>query len=138
MQINIWNLTKEKLSINKNKLRRFIYLIIDLLKIKSIQLNLYFIDERLMRQLNRSFFKKNYPTDVLTFNLGDKKDFLVELFICLEVARKNASLYKNSFLKEVLLYITHGLLHILGFNDRTIKEKILMEKKQQEILQKII
>ncbi|MCM8799595.1 MAG: rRNA maturation RNase YbeY [Candidatus Omnitrophica bacterium] len=138
MQIDILNLTREKFYIDKNKLQRHIYLIVKLLKIKSIKLNVYFINEKMMRKLNKSFFKKNYSTDVLTFNLGDTKDILAELFICLKVAKRNAVLYNNPFLKEILLYIIHGILHILGFDDRTKKQKNLMEKKQEEILKKII
>jgi probable rRNA maturation factor len=68
------------------------------------------------------------PTDVITFQHG-------EIFVSVEMARRNARRFGNSFERELRLYIVHGLLHLHGFDDRTAAGAREMEILQQEILQ---
>jgi probable rRNA maturation factor len=109
-----------------------------LLKIKEAQINIYFVNSRCIQSLNRIYLKKDCPTDVISFNLRDKKSILAEIFICLKIARENAFLYKSSFACEVMLYIIHALLHILGYEDKNKKERNIMLKKQNTLLEELL
>ncbi|MCM8792152.1 MAG: rRNA maturation RNase YbeY [Candidatus Omnitrophica bacterium] len=135
MQVNIEKLDNERLPLSKRIIRAAILYLLKFLKLKKGQLNIYFIDKRRIRLLNRRYLKKDKPTDVLSFNLNEKKgNILAEIFICLALAKRNAVLYKNSFAHEVMLYIIHAILHILGFDDRSKKERRLMLNKQESLL----
>lgn len=102
-----------------------------------------FVDNNEIQKLNRKYLKHNFPTDVLAFNLtsrkiGQKMVIIGDIVINVELAKKNARIYKNSFVKETTLYIIHGMLHLLGFNDYKASDKKLMEKHQEQLLQKVL
>jgi len=80
-----------------------------------------------MTLLHRQFLGQSGPTDVLSFQHG-------EIFISLETARHHARAFGNSLLRELKLYIVHGLLHLHGFDDRTPSEAHKMKAAQERIL----
>jgi probable rRNA maturation factor len=83
--------------------------------------------DRRMSQLHRQFFGETGPTDVLTFQHG-------EIFISAETAKRHARLFGNSMMRELQLYIVHGLLHLHGFDDRTRAQARKMRRTQEKIL----
>ena len=80
-----------------------------------------------MSRLHRQFLGQKGPTDVLTFQHG-------EIFVSVEMAKRQARAFGNSLLRELQLYIVHGLLHLHGFDDRTQPGARRMKKAQEEIL----
>ena len=80
-----------------------------------------------MALLHRKFLGQSGPTDVLTFQHG-------EIFISVETARRHARAFGNSLLRELKLYIVHGLLHLHGFDDQTPSEAHKMKAAQEKIL----
>jgi probable rRNA maturation factor len=80
-----------------------------------------------MALLHRKFLGQSEPTDVLTFQHG-------EIFISVETARRHARAFGNSVLRELKLYIVHGLLHLHGFEDQTPSEVHKMKAAQERIL----
>jgi len=66
-----------------------------------------------------------------------QKDYLGEVIISVEKASLEAKNYNHTFEEELLYYIIHGILHILGYRDYKTKEKEIMIKKQDEIFNKI-
>ena len=87
----------------------------------------WLISDRRMALLHRKFLGQSGPTDVLTFQHG-------EIFISAETARRNARAFGNSLVRELKLYIVHGLLHLHGFDDRTPGEADTMKSAQEKIL----
>ncbi|OPX28479.1 MAG: rRNA maturation RNase YbeY [Candidatus Omnitrophica bacterium 4484_171] len=114
--------------------------ILKILKANNAYVSLVFCDNCFIKKLNRRYFKRNRTTDVISFPLKDKfaPGFLGEIVISVEKAVSNAALYNSSVDNEIILYIVHGILHLLGWRDYTKKERIKMEKKQQRILKKIM
>jgi probable rRNA maturation factor len=102
--------------------------------------NVVFIDENEMQKLNKEYRKKDFVTDVLSFNL-DSKELLGEIYICPAYVRK--TIQKEMLVEEILRLIIHGILHLIGYdhdvelNDQT-KEKVEMFVKQEKILQNVI
>ena len=88
---------------------------------------IWLISNRRMALLHRQFLGKTEPTDVLTFQHG-------EVFISVETARRHARAFGNSLMRELKLYIVHGLLHLHGFEDRTQAEARKMKTAQEKIL----
>ena len=87
----------------------------------------WLISDRRMSRLHREFLSQTGPTDVLTFHHG-------EIFISVEMAKRQARVFGNSLVRELQLYIVHGLLHLHGFDDRTPAEARKMEEIQEKIL----
>jgi probable rRNA maturation factor len=101
----------------------------------------WLISDRRMAVLHRKFLEHIGPTDVLTFQHG-------EIFISAETARRHAREFGeedarrgrrvhgggNSLMRELKLYIVHGLLHLHGFDDRTPTEACRMKTAQERIL----
>ncbi len=88
---------------------------------------IWLISDRRMALLHRQFLGKTGPTDVLTFQHG-------EIFISVETARCQARAFGNSLMRELKLYVVHGLLHLHGFEDRTQAEARKMKTAQEKIL----
>src|SRR3954451_21305997 len=97
----------------------------DLRKLSAI--SIWLISDRRMALLHRKFLGQSGPTDVLTFQHG-------EIFISVDTARRHAHAFEHSLLRELKLYIVHGLLHLHGFDDQTPTEADKMKVAQEKIL----
>jgi len=95
---------------------------------KLSEIFIWFISDRRMALLHRKFLGQSGPTDVLTFQHG-------EIFISVDTARRHAHAFENSLLRELKLYIVHGLLHLHGFDDQTPTEADKMRVAQEKILE---
>lgn len=140
MKIEIVNQQKVK-RINLKSLRRQLNKISTLLNLSSSKISIVLCDNKAITNLNRKYFKKASSTDVISFPLKDNfdPDYLGEVVVSVEEAveatRRVAS---TTWWDELLLYIIHGILHLIGYDDRNKKERGQMEKKQQELLHKIL
>jgi probable rRNA maturation factor len=94
---------------------------------KLSEVFVWLISDRRMALLHRKFLGQTGPTDVLTFQHG-------EIFISVETARRNARAFGNSLMRELKLYIVHGLLHLHGFDDQTPSETRRIKTAQEKIL----
>ncbi len=86
---------------------------------------IWLISDRRMALLHRKFLGQSGATDVMTFQHG-------EIFISVDTARRHARAFGNSLLRELKLYIVHGLLHLHGFDDQTPAEVAQDEEAAQE------
>jgi probable rRNA maturation factor len=85
------------------------------------------VSDRKMASLHGQFMNESGPTDVITFQHG-------EIFISAETARRNARRFGNALVRELRLYVVHGLLHLHGFDDRDKANARKMEIAQWRIL----
>ncbi|OGX26332.1 MAG: rRNA maturation RNase YbeY [Omnitrophica WOR_2 bacterium RIFCSPHIGHO2_02_FULL_45_21] len=139
MKISIRNLSSQALPISYGAAKKLIRKILPCLG-KSKQpeewlLGIVFLNDTRIKLLNQKYLKANRPTDVLVFNYGQNT---ADLAISLESAKRNAKFYKASLKKELVRYIIHGLLHLYGYDDRSPKDKKIMFKHQEQILNQII
>ena len=84
--------------------------------------------------LNNQYLNHNYYTDIITFDYTEKDVIGGDLFISYDRVKENAKKYKETFKKELLRIIIHGLLHLIGFLDKTKEEKNTMTLKENEYL----
>jgi probable rRNA maturation factor len=84
------------------------------------EITLAFVGERAIRTLNRKFMKKDRPTDVLSFPLGEKgadgKFYLGDIVIAVPVAFRQSRARGHSLDRELRLLAIHGFLHLLGYD----------------------
>lgn len=139
MRINIQNL-QDKITIRPKKIKELVLKSLSLvgIKKKKVSINICFLDDKEIKKLNQRFLAKNIPTDVIAFNLSsNKKTILADIAISTETAIRNAKIFKTSPFYEIYLYIIHGLLHILGYDDRTKRQKKIIQRKTEYILNKL-
>ena len=89
------------------------------------------ISDRRMTDLHRQFMNQPGPTDVITFQHG-------EIFISVPTARLQARQFRTSMMRELQLYLVHGLLHLHGFDDRTAREIRQMRAAESAVLRRSI
>jgi len=133
VKITIKNL-QNKIAIHPQKIKNLIHQVLKGERVKeSGWINICFVNNALIKKFNAKFLKTNSATDVLAFNLGGgKKIILADIMISTDTAIKAASVFKTTPDYELLLYIAHGILHILGYNDRTKLQIKLMRKKENK------
>ena len=106
----------------------------------NFHFNLHSVDESKSKSLNKKYFQKNNPTDVLSFPLYKNLDTILELnkdhdedlgdmFINRKIVKEHAQIYENSFLEELQFIIIHGLLHLVGYSHKNEKELRKIEDK---------
>lgn len=100
------------------------------------QVDLAVVGSLRMADLNRRYLRHRGPTDVLSFDLSeqDRTRICAQLIICADVAVRQAKRYGTSARRELLLYVVHGLLHLLGYDDSTSAGSARMRQRQEQIL----
>ena len=73
-------------------------------------------------------------TDVLTFDLADGPELDTDLYVCVDEARRQTDARSHALKHELLLYIVHGVLHCLGYDDRDESEAERMHRREDEVL----
>jgi rRNA maturation RNase YbeY len=93
-------------------------------------LNYAFFDDEGLKALNNQFLNHDYYTDVISFN--ESKGFVIngDIAISVERVKENATKYNTFFEKEMLRVMAHGLLHLMGFDDKTDLERIAMQNAE--------
>lgn len=99
------------------------------------ELSIAFIGDKAIRKLNKSYRKIDRITDVLTF-AGDG-DFLGEIIIDYKQIKRQAKREGHPAKKELIFILTHGLLHLVGFNDKTEKGRLGMIRKGEEFIKNL-
>ncbi len=105
--------------------------------LQTIEMSLVFVTKKRIKKLNKEFRLKNKETDVLSFN-GDKVVSLGELIFCIEVIKDRAKKIKLPIKCYLAMLMTHGVLHLLGYNHEFSELKELkMFKLQNKIMRKV-
>lgn len=95
------------------------------------------VDESEMAGLNRRYLSHAGPTDVLSFDLSDSQTgcgLSVQIIVCGEVAVRQGRAHGLSPQQELMLYVVHGLLHQMGYDDSSVRGAARMHAREDEIL----
>ncbi|NOZ39349.1 MAG: rRNA maturation RNase YbeY [Planctomycetes bacterium] len=96
------------------------------------------VDGPTIHAINRQYLQHDYPTDVLSFVLEDREPYLEgELIVSTDAASQHASEYDWSAHNELLLYVIHGALHLVGFRDQQPEEIVAMRAAEAEHLRRL-
>ncbi len=106
-------------------------------KAKLADIDIAVVSGREMAVMNRKYLRHAGRTDVLSFNLtGEGERFVsAQIIVCGDVAVAEAAKRTGGPQKELLLYITHGLLHVLGYDDTTDAAAARMYARQEKLLE---
>lgn len=137
----IKNLTiiSEFKQLKKAAVHKLVKAVKDQQKFQIADLNINFIGSDKLLELNRKHLKHYYPTDIITFNYsGSLSELDGEIYISFEDASINAKKYKVSLNNELTRLVIHGILHLLGYDDKTPSEKKIMKTLENQLTYKNI
>jgi len=101
-------------------------------KIGSV--NYIFCSDQHILKINQTYLNHNYFTDIITFNYNEEKIINADIYISIDTVKDNSLSRKIWFEDELQRVMVHGLLHLLGYNDKTSKEQSLMTEKEDYYL----
>ncbi len=100
---------------------------------QGVEISIAFVDNKEIHSLNKKFRDVDRPTDVLSFPMGDN-DILGDVIISVDRAKSQADEYGHSLQRELCYLLTHGVLHLCGYNHKNKEEKEEMRNKEESIL----
>jgi probable rRNA maturation factor len=104
-------------------------------RIQQANVSLVFVGSRYCRSLNRKYLGHDFVTDVLSFTLEPAKNLEGEIYVNIDKARQQAREYGVSMANELARLVIHGTLHLLGYDDRTLRAAKHMRKREERHLQ---
>lgn len=120
--------------VNENRLQKWLTSLINSHQKNIGFINFIFCDDEYLLQINREYLGHDYYTDIITFPY--RQDDLLEsdIFISLDTVLDNAQVYHIDFQQELLRVIVHGVLHLLGHNDKSPDDASAMRKAEDEAI----
>lgn len=119
------------------RLRQTARLTLRALGVADHEVGLTLVGDRRIRALNGRYRGVRRRTDVLAFPLAGPAPILGEVVISVETARRQASRLGHSLAQELDLLVIHGLLHLVGYDDRDPGEARLMHARELELLSRL-
>ena len=154
---------RARIPLKRNEVKRAAARMLKAAGLRRAELSVVFLTGAEIRALNRKYLRHDRVTDVVSFDLRDTiglqehkstraqvcrsgmlrpvllctcAPFTIdgEIYICSSEARRNARLYGESPARELLRYLAHGILHLLGFDDATAEQRQQMRAMEDELL----
>ena len=97
-------------------------------------LNYLFVDDEAILEANRKFVNHDYYTDIITFDYSRGERIAGDILISLDTVASNAEKFGVPYSRELLRVIIHGVLHLVGINDKGPGEREIMEAAEDEAL----
>ena len=99
------------------------------------KLSYNFVSKQDLLKLNKKFLKHNTNTDVITFDYSSNKALKAEIFISIWAVETSAVELEQSVENETLRVISHGVLHCMGFKDKTATQIKTIREKEDEFIE---
>lgn len=132
--LRIYSITKR---IQKKNIHSLVESLTSELNFKLFNLEINFISDKSILEINRTYLKHNYTTDIITFNYSNVSNKIDgEIFISIEDAILNSKKFKVSLSEELARLVIHGLLHLLGYDDQNNSNKKIMKRLENKLLYK--
>ena len=117
---------------NQNKLVKWIGDVVSSEGFQVGEINYIFCDDSYLNKINQEFLNHDTFTDVISFDYTLGKEVGGDIFISIERVIENAEKFNEVFENELHRVMIHGILHFMGYKDKTKKEKTLMRTKEDE------
>ena len=122
------------LSINTTQISTWLSACIANLGYNLGELSIIFCCDEYLLDINKKHLNHDFYTDIITFNYNVEKKLNGDLFVSVDRVKDNAILFNENFNVELFRVIIHGVLHLCGFNDKTIDEQKEMRSKENYYL----
>lgn len=134
MAISVYQRQRD-LKIDKRSVRSLVSLVLEHLKVPFQEVSIYLVGEKEISKLHAQFFQDPTPTDCISFPID--QNHLGEIFVCPKVAINYAKKKNLDPYEETTLYIVHGLLHLIGYDDVTPLLRKTMRKKEKSCMRQL-
>jgi len=105
-------------------------------KFKLGTINYIFCSDNYLLKINQQYLNHDYFTDVITFDYTTKSLVSADIYISTESVFNNSITFEQSLSDELVRVISHGFLHLIGYNDKKNDDKILMKEMEDEMIRK--
>ena len=117
---------------NQKKLVKWISDVISSEAFQVGEINYIFCNDSYLNKINQEFLNHDTFTDIISFDYKLGKEIGGDIFISIERVLENAEKFNEVFENELHRVMIHGILHFIGYKDKTKKDKTLMRTKEDE------
>jgi rRNA maturation RNase YbeY len=119
---------------DKQVLRNWVALVASNEGFSIAPINYVFCSDGHLLEMNKQFLNHNYFTDIITFDYTEGKRLSGDIFISIDRVADNAKTYKSTFECELHRVMIHGVLHLMGYKDKTPADEKKMRQKENAAL----
>jgi probable rRNA maturation factor len=98
------------------------------------KITFYFVSDEELLEINRAHLNHDYYTDIITFDYSTQRKLEGEIYVSIERVKENG----KDFSEELIRVMCHGVLHMLGYNDKSEEELMTMRSKEEEWIKYIV
>lgn len=122
--------------ISGDRLERLIDFVVRAESLRLGRIDLAIVPPADMARYNRRYLNHSGPTDVISFDLSDAQTpgLSGQLIVCATIAREQAQYHGLTGPEELMIYVIHGLLHMAGYDDQSVRQAAKMHARQDELL----
>ena len=122
-------------------LNDYVKYLVDKLELEKCEFNIIIVDNERIHEINREYRNVDRETDVISFAMEDNMDveyvdfrLLGDIYISIDKVKTQAEDYGHSTVREICFLVTHGVLHLLGYDHMEEDDEVIMFNKQDELL----
>jgi probable rRNA maturation factor len=123
------------LAVDRRLLRRAVRSVLRMAGVSKALISVAVVDDDTIARINWEYLRHRGPADVLSFPLDDGGRLEGEVIVSAETAARRAPRYGWAPHDELLLYVVHGTLHLVGHDDRTTRQQAQMQEREREVLE---
>jgi probable rRNA maturation factor len=126
------------LKVDPSQVVKAVEMILSDAAVTKTEISVAVVDDPTIHQLNRQYLDHDYPTDVLSFVLEREEELLEgEVIVSADTAASRAAEFGWSAAEELFLYVIHGTLHLVGYNDGSPHERTKMRARERDYLRRL-
>jgi len=104
---------------------------------KTGDISVIFCSDNYLLKMNKDYLDHDYYTDIITFDYVEEDRISGDLFISLDRVKENAEKFETTVIHELYRVVFHGILHLVGYKDKSKEEQKLMKKKENYYLEEV-
>ena len=131
MAIQFFNEDIDFPDIDKRELKAWVKKVIESYSKKTGNLSYIFTSDSNILKINKEYLQHDYYTDVITFDYTEENKISGDIFISLDTVKSNSIKFNQDYTEELNRVIIHGVLHLIGFKDKTETEAAEMRKREE-------
>lgn len=122
----------------KSKIKKWISSVCELYEKKAEDINYIFCSDEYLLEINKEYLNHDFYTDIITFDQSESVNKIAaDIYISVDRVKENSQTNKVSFAQELNRVIIHGILHLIGFKDKSKAEALEMRSLENKLLEMI-
>jgi probable rRNA maturation factor len=123
----------------RQKKKKLLKSIIENHGFKQGEINYIFLDDEGLLKINIEYLNHNTYTDIITFDNSDSEKIIEgDIFISVDRVRENAEKFKAPFENELVRVLSHGVLHLVGYKDKSPDDASKMRQAEEHAIQEYL